>query len=321
MKVLRVIFAALCAIFCLLGNPVLAEEEPDSNFEIIGLDDRPNLHDSVRLAANRGRNTIRDKTSLEWAGKVLIVWADEELFLEKTGFRPENSAAAASPSQMTIWVNEASWNRATEREQQRTMTHELGHILVGSLPGGKRLPLWANEGIVMHLAGQWSFDEHFKLLIAHAFGTLPKLSSMEEEFPRDGESQLLAYRMSYSAVDIVAQNYGDQPGEVRRLLQRLEDPFYGPMLAEEFWDAFRVEGWQLATERSMGSRLSTGVIVSTGTGSIFLLISILFVFAYLKVRSRSKTRDQQYEEEREPWEESLTDEDIQDIYGDREDRW
>lgn len=321
MKAFLLAIATFCAVLLLGGWSVArgAEERPD--FQIVGLDDRPNLKNSLRAAALESRRVIRENTTVEWPGTVLIVWASEDLFRNKTGFHPENSAAAASPSEMTIWINEPAWTRSSNLDRQQTMTHELGHILLGSLPGGRELPLWANEGIVMHLAGQWSYEEHMKLLSAHLFGQLPRLHDLETSFPRDGESQTLAYRMSYSAISVVASDYGDPPGRVGRLLRRLEQPEYGAYLARELWDPYRVEGWQLATERALGSKVSTGVIVLTGTGSIFLLISVLFVVAYATVRARRANRARAYEEEREPWEESLTEEDVQDIYGDREERW
>ncbi len=286
----------------------------------MGLDDRPGLKDSVRLIAQRSRRAIVEHAGVDWEGTARIIWAEEQAFLRQTGFHPENVAAAARPREMTIWINARAWTRSTPRQQQETMTHELGHLLLENLPGGRDLPLWANEGIVMHLAGQWTTEEHLRLLTAHTFGQLPRLADLEEGFPRDGPSQSLAYRMSYAAISVVAQNYGDEPGEVRRLVQRLDDPVLGPRLAEEFWDEFRREGWQRATERSLGARFTTAVIVMTGTSAIFLMIAVLVIVAFLSVKKRRTERAAAMEEE-EAWAESLTDEDIQDIYGDREDRW
>lgn len=289
-------------------------------FRIVGLDDRPKLRENLRLQALRARRIIFRSTDLDWEGTALIVWTDDRHFRDRTGFYPEHVAAAAAAERRTIWINEAAWLRATPEDQQRTLTHECGHLLLGTLPGGRELPLWANEGIVMHLAGQWSIDDQLKLLAAHAAGRLPRLENLEREFPREAEAQTLAYRMSFTAVDVVAQNYGDEPGQVRRLVQRLAEKGNGEALRNEFWDAFRREGWQLSTERALGSRVTSGVIILTGSGTIFLLITFFVIFAGLKVKKRNEARKKQ-EVEEEPWAASLTDEDVQDIYGDREDRW
>ncbi len=317
------VLLAACVGFLLAGDAALAVEvdrDTPPAFEVIGLDDRPGLKDSVRLSAQRARRAILEHSGLDWEGTARIIWAEEQAFLRQTGFHPENAAAAARPSDMTIWINARAWQRSTPHQQQETMTHECGHLLLGTLPGGRDLPLWANEGIVMHLAGQWSTEEHLRLLTAHTFGQLPRLADLEEGFPRDGPSQSLAYRMSYAAISVVAQNYGDDPGEVRRLVQRLADPILGPRLADEFWDEFRREGWQRATERSLGTRFTTAVIVMTGTSAIFLMIAILVIVAFIAVKKRRAERAAEMEED-EAWAESLTEDDIQDIYGDREERW
>lgn len=333
------LIGALCAILLLAasaarpqdprsdeGQAVPRDEPSDSAsqvepaFRLVGLDDRPKLRAAVELKARQARRVLLENGRKDWPGTARIVWADEKLFREKTGFQPEHSAAAASAERMTIWINEAAWQRSTEEDRQRTLTHECAHLLLGALPGGRKLPLWANEGIVMHLAGQWSWDDHAKLLHAHFFGQLPPLSGLEHAFPREGESQVLAYRMSYAAVSVLAQSYGDEPGSVERLLLRLADPVKGPALADDFWDAFRRDGVQIATERALGSRISTGVIVLTSGSTIFLIITILVLIAWWKVKKRNAARAQE-EADEEPWAESLTDEDVQDIYGDREDRW
>lgn len=290
-------------------------------FRVIGLDDRPAQRDTVRIAAMYARKRLYENTQVDWQGTALIVWAGEDLYQQKTGFSAENTAAAASAEQMTIWINERAWAQADNKSRQETMTHEVGHLLLGSLPGGKRLPLWANEGLVQHLAGQITYDEQMRLLAAHAAGSLPQLRDLQKTFPRQGQTQNLAYAMSYNAIGVVAQSYGDKPGEVRRLVRALADEHRGQNIANEFWDDFRVEGWQLATERSLGNRFATAIIVLTGTTSIFVIILIIAVFAYFKKLRKNAVRSREWEEEDESWAESLTDEDVQDIYGDREDRW
>ena len=50
------------------------------------------------------------------------------------------------------------------------------------------------------------------------------------------------------------------------------------------------------------------------------VIAILVVVAWLKIRAR-RVEQSRAEDDDEPWAKSLTDEDVQDIYGDREERW
>lgn len=324
MKRLLLAIAALCAIlFATAALPVAAQEvvlETPGKVRVLEMDDRPELAKHLVYMANKSRAKINARCDLMWDDPVTIVWCDQKEYLDRTGFRPENTAAAAAPSLLTIYINESAWLRSDTREQETTLTHEMAHLMLGSLPG-RDVPLWANEGIVMHLADQWSWDEQLMLLAAHATGSLPKLAALEQSFPRDGNLQSLAYRTGYAAVDVVAESYGDERGSLRRFLQRLADPNWGPQTAQELYDPWRRGNWQAAMEHSLGSRYSTAMIVLTSTGAIFLVITFLVIIAYLVVKHKRRQRAAQYVREREAWEESLTEQDIADIYGDKEEKW
>lgn len=318
MKRLLFLFAVFCAAFLPLAAGGGERRDTPPAFRVIGLEDRPRLAEALLIEATQARLAVIERAGMDWEGTALLVWTTEGEFMERTGFRPEHIFAAASPSQMTVWINEAAWSRSSPRERRQTLAHEIGHLLLGVLPGGRQLPLWANEGIVMHLAGQWTMDDHARLLWAHLFGRLPDLADLEEAFPRDASTQALAYRMSYAAVSVLAQSHGDDPGEVQRLLWRLVDEQRGPRFAEELRDPFIREGWQIATQRSLGNRFVTGVTLLTGSGALFLLAAFLVIVGFLLKRNRAAERYAQ-EEEEEAWMASLTDDDIRGIYGDPED--
>ncbi|CAN5250361.1 hypothetical protein BH09SUM1_BH09SUM1_16340 [soil metagenome] len=307
-------FPALIASFCLIWLATTALAEPA--FRIVGLDDRPALRTTVEQMAERAQEALAKNSARRWPGAADIVWTDESTFQRKTGFHPEHTFAAASVEENTIWVNEGAWTRAPEDEREKVLTHEAGHLLLGALPGGKRLPLWANEGIVMRLAGQWNWDEHFKLLMSHFVGRLPKLAELESEFPRNGEAQNLAYRVSYAAVGELE----NRSGGIRSLLGTLADEEHGPAFADALFDPTVRDGIQSDTQRALGSRLTTGVIVLSGSGFIFLILGVLVVVAFFRVKAKNAARARE-EQNEEPWAASLTDEDVQDIYGDREERW
>jgi hypothetical protein len=58
----------------------------------------------------------------------------------------------------------------------------------------------------------------------------------------------------------------------------------------------------------------------TGSSLLFVLLALLLVVGYFLKQRRTRDRFAE-EQEDERWAESLSDEDVQDIYGDREDRW
>lgn len=294
---------------------------PPPAFRVVGLDDRPKLRNSVRLYAMVARQRLAEETTLDWEGTALIVWTDEKVFLEKTGHQPENTAAAASPSKKVIWINEPAWVKVDDSKRQEIMTHECAHLLLGSLPGGRRIPLWMNEGLVMHLAGQWTWDERMKLLGAHAFGTLPDLKNLEKSFPTDDVGKTLAYQMGMHTVATISRAMGDEPGSVRRILSRLASSELGPAFAAQFWEDRERLQWQTAARKQLGSRLHTAVIILSGTSSIFLIMTLLVFVAWWRMKKKNHVRQERWAEEDEPWTESLTEADIQDIYGDKEDRW
>ena len=221
---------------------------------------------------------------------------------------------------MTVWINASAWKRASAVENQQTLTHELGHLLVGSLLSHRRLPLWAEEGLVMHLAGQGGFDEWSALAEAHVGGAVPSLASLEHEFPRDPARQRVAYATSWRAVSQVASTFGDEPGRVEVLTRRLTSERVGPRIVERLWDPFDRDLWNTMMLNSLGGRLGMAFVWLSSGVAVWILISVLLVMAWVRVRARRAAQARR-EEDDEPWAASLTDKDVQEIYGDREGRF
>jgi hypothetical protein len=315
-------FLMLASAASLRAQPALAPPRDPAAlaFRVVGLEDRPATEAEVARVAGEARRRLLRRTTYDWQGTVEIRWLDERAFLEATNFRPEHTAAAADMRRGLVLLNTAGWNRAAPAERLATLTHEFAHILVGSLHGGLSLPLWTHEGLAMILANQWTAEDYIALLQAHSVGALPHLAQIEYEFPAEGPTRQQAYRTSHMAVATLARLQGDQPGRVDVLLARIADPRHGVDFGNSLFDPLRREEILLAMSRDLGSRWTTGVIAVTGGGALLLIASILVIVAYLKVRARNAQRAAE-EREDEPWAASLTDADIQDLYGDREERW
>lgn len=289
---------------------------------VVGLDDRENLRADIEAMAYRSRVRLRDQAGIDWPGTALIVWVEDERdFNTRTGFRAESTAAAANARRMTVWINASAWKRATPVENQQTLTHELGHLLVGSMVGRHRMPLWAEEGLVMHLAGQGGFDEWSALAEAHVGGAVPSLASLENEFPRDPGRQRVAYATAWRAVGQVAATFGDEPGRVEVLTRRLANPRLGPSIVERLWNPFDRDVWNTLLTNSLGGQLGMTVYWLTAGSGFFVVVAVLAVVAWVTLRRRRAEQARRLEEEEEPWAASLTDEDVQQIYGDREERF
>lgn len=299
----------------------LSDENPPPRrhpVQVMGLDDRPKLRDSLEKLAYDSRAHLREQSEIDWAGTVLLVWCDKESeFLQHTGQRPEHISAAANSELQTVWINAAAWGRSEPEENARTLTHEFAHILIGNLPG-RPLPRWADEGLAMHLAGQWDITRTMQLSQSRALGNLPDLRSLEKSFPDDEDGLRNAYNVSYEAVRVWAASEGDYSPRVEWLMRSLADPVKGPRLKEATWDPLRRADWNKSMLQSLGTRTGN-VVLSLLSGNLFWLLIIVLAAAALFRKWRLRVAEERALQEDEPWARSLTKADIVDIYGDRED--
>jgi hypothetical protein len=286
--------------------------------KVLGLDDRPALKEHIEGMAFEARQRIRANTGVDWEGTAYVVWVqDEREFMEFTGFRPEHVAAAANARRHTIWINASAWMRADPADNPETLAHEIGHLLVGNLTQDRRLPLWAEEGLVMMLAEQGGMNEFWSLAQARLLGTIPRLADLEDTFPRDPTRQTLAYATSHAAIGVVARSYGDDPGSVARLMRRLADEEMGPKLVDSLWDETQRDAWNVALIESLGSRMRYVIIIGTSGGVIWFVAMLLLVWAWRVKRARRRMAEV-IELAEEPWLESLSEKDMKEVWGEPE---
>ncbi|MDK2972744.1 MAG: hypothetical protein PWP23_2499 [Candidatus Sumerlaeota bacterium] len=332
--------ALLVALLVLVSGPVRAQtliEEPEDKFQVVLLGDqeqqaaRPGplkivgtgendaLSAHLEDVAFQARGRLRSATRVDWQGTAFIVWVENERdYRQFTGMSPEFTAAAASAERRTVWINAAAWKKSDPQTQLHVMTHELGHLLVGNLPGGRDLPLWAEEGLVMHLAGEWGLEQSLAVSRAHALGQLPALEQLESRFPTDPEMQSLAYGVGYLAVREIAGSLGDGPGAPARLMRRLADETAGPRMSGNLWDPTIRDGWDLRMRESLGGRFTHLMILISSGATLWVLIMALAFWAWAKKRARRRAADQK-EEEEEAWAASLTEDDVREVWGAKED--
>ncbi len=321
----RLLGAILLFLVILFGmpGPLPAQALPpvERPFVVLGIDQGTRLHESVDDTSFDAWAQLQEEVGgLRWPGTVHVVWCEDPRDFEaRAGARGEHFAAAASPKRRTIWINGPKWRSSAELENRRVMTHEMAHVLMHTLPGGADLPQWAEEGIAMHLAGQWSPVDTARLAQERLMGRLPTLRELEHGFPNNSRVDM-AYAVSYFAVELLARSVGDEPGSAYRLVALLSSPASGPRIASDLWDPQRRDGLELGAYHTIGS-ISTSALIVFTSGTLFWgFIAILLFLAYLKKQRRAEARAKA-EEEEEAWAQSLTQADIQDIYGDREDRW
>jgi len=128
---------------------------------------------------------------------------------------PPWAAGAARPAARRIVVGVTAEGRVQDRE--RTLRHELVHVLAHSAAGGAPLPRWLDEGLARVLAGEHGIDDLRVLAQARVADRFLPLSALAEGFPAGSADAALAYAESGRAVSLLLERDDD----VARLLARV----------------------------------------------------------------------------------------------------
>jgi|GEM_PF-1151902 len=132
---------------------------------------------------------------------------------------PTWAAGAARPTQRRITVTNANPSKAA---RMQVLLHEMVHVAVRSAAGDAEVPLWFNEGVSRHLAGEVGNDTDEQALArAYAKRRIPPLGTLRHRFPSHGPDAQVAYAVSGRAVSMLQAGYGPDIfgrilGEARR---------------------------------------------------------------------------------------------------------
>lgn len=302
---------------------LLPVEDRGRPFELLGLDEGSRLRAAVEEVAWEARRRLVENAGVAWRGTAIIVWVDSESeFQRRTGFQPHHVSAAANPRSMTIHLNAGAWRRADRATQIEVMAHEMAHLLLGSLPAGRDrpLPLWAEEGLAVRLSGEGTWRRGFALVRAQAGNALPRAEELLREFPRDPARQELAYAYSARAIIEVARKFGDESGDPGIIMLRLAHPDSALSTRELLWDKEFAAAIDDAVRAGLGSPARNMIVLATSATAIWFVVMLL-AFAAIR-RKRAKRRALAAREAaEEPWAESLTQQDIAEVWGEGEDAW
>jgi hypothetical protein len=293
------------------GPVVTIEENSAFRVEIPGK--RPDLAREIMEAVVAAREKVGRATRIPQPNKFIVIWCDTGTeFLARTGFQPESTAAAAVPGRGMILINGAAWSREGTAAGHTVLVHEYAHLVIHAQTRGP-IPRWLDEGLAMHLADQWSMDHALQAVTAQLWHSLPPLSAMERDYPAGTDARRRAYLMAYLATRTLAQQMGSEEGKVDVILERLGGPG-GAAFAQTLWRPDVRAGIELGARSALGSRAHNWLVWGSSGTAIWIVIVVLFLLAYLRKRRRiAELRRKQDEEE--AWAQSLTQRDIEDIYG------
>lgn len=185
---------------------------------------------------------------------------------------PEWGAGAAIPSQGLIVLPGYDSQGTSTSGMPRVLRHELAHVALHRYVAPAYVPRWFNEGYARWAAGEWDLEAAWMLRFAFALRRAPPLDSLALDWPARNADARVAYLLSMSAVDYLADRGGERAlgiflqrwrenGDFERALRRT----YGLTLSqlEEDWrkQVRRDYGWSLAFTNAFLFWSAAGVMV------------------------------------------------------------
>jgi len=136
---------------------------------------------------------------------------------------------------------------------RKTVRHELAHLVVGqfgfSCVGGNN-PTWLSEGLAVFAEGE--LDGEFKEALDNALrdNQFEPIRSLNGAFPADNDEALLAYAQSYSVVNFMLAEFGQE--KIQELLLTLAQGNGYDESLEEVYE-FNVDGLELLWREAIGA--------------------------------------------------------------------
>lgn len=233
--------------------------------------------------ANIARDRVTSKVKRPFMGQAEIVLCmTQDDFQRKTQFSSEHILASADYQTLTIYINLSLLSRHSRKTFLDTLIHEYAHLYLGN-KCSPQLPRWFEEGIAMHLAGEWDFNDAFSLALARVGGRYIPLRELEASFPTDPRMMRLAYLQSYSIVSYILTKRYDG-GNVGLLIDDLTDTESGSDLIALFWSQLFRDGLQISWRRSTTILIRNWFLILSSNAVFWFAISVLFVIAYIRKR-------------------------------------
>lgn len=230
-------------------------------------------------------------------GKIEILLAGpEEITAEesvlKTWISPW-AAAVAIPERRLIILKTRGQRAGQPFEPEKTLAHELAHMVLGPATGHHPIPPWLNEGLAMFLAREWKFQHTFILFKASISGSLPHLSELDRNFAGNVEEVRLAYGLSFSFIAFLLESFG-----TNRLQEWIGRIGSGQEWEEAFSRSFSADFYQAEKEwrKKLKLRYAWAPFIFSGTG-IWFLLTLLFILGYLAQRRRAAEKLDRWRQE------------------------
>ena len=255
----------------------------------------PVITDIIAMA-NIARDRVTSKIKRHFMGHTEIVLCiTPEDFQRKTHFSSEHILASADYQTLTIHINLSLLSQHSQKTFLDTLIHEYAHLYLGN-KCSPRLPRWFEEGLAMHLAGEWDFNDAFNLALARVAGRYIPLGELEVSFPDDPRMMRLAYLQSYSIVSYILKKRYDG-GNVGLLIDDLTNPEGGADLIALYWSNLFRDGLEISWRRSTKTLIRNWFLILSSNAVFWFGITVLFIVAYIRKRHRQQPVLESWREE------------------------
>lgn len=243
-----------------------------------------------RLAATTMKN-LEDviatwRRRLDAGKKPIMVYicASPAEFASRAGFSPPSEVGGVAHSEDGIIVLRTPDQLTNPKYYPGVVRHELVHVLLARNTDLTHLPRWLNEGIAMHISGEYRWNSSFHVARMYMTESLYSYEELLEHFDISQHERPFGdlYAQSLSMTAYLYDRVGEDA--FWEMIYALRENDFPEALAEtanmtpgELWDAWHRSLWKTAV-------IST---VVSGFG-VFHLMAVLVIVAYMRKRRRNR---------------------------------
>lgn len=224
---------------------------------------------------------------------VIFICADRSTFNRLSrGAAPDWGDGLADPRQRRILLLSPRTARV-RRPFTHLVAHELVHLLMYDLAGGRPVPTWLAEGAAIYLAGDSEHGDPVLVSRAILTRSLIPFDEIDEVLQFEAARANLAYEQSYQAVRFLVQRHGAIA--VRRLCAALATAA-GPAAAFEACFGENLVDFEIAYFDWLRRNYRWQFLLDASMIT-WAMIIILFILAIVALRWRTRRKIAEWEKE------------------------
>jgi hypothetical protein len=171
-------------------------------------------------------------------------------------------------------------------ELNQILTHEISHLILGSVSDSSMIPKWFDEGLAVYVSHQWGFWESILISGAILGKALIPLDEIEYQFPEKSFKAGLAYAEGYTVINFIINRFGQN--RLKNILIELKkgSDFYKALETslQINQDLFQTE-W-----KNFIFQQYKWIYVINNSQLFWIFLCLLFIIAYVRKRITSRRK-------------------------------